>query len=88
MSATQDTISAIIVALVLGITIGAVAWELLVAEPFRRKVQIREYRLNDRVRAWQRMTLIAYAQQSRVDTSKALYEALKDNDKHSLKVVQ
>lgn len=58
---------------VVGLFLGALLWEYLVAGPDYLNARRREYRLNDRVRAWQRMYL--YAEGSRVATSETLFEA-------------
>jgi len=71
---------------VVGLFLGAILWEVLVAGPQYLRSTEREWRLNSRVRAWQRMALVEYAQASRVATSRAMYHALKDNDQHSVKV--
>ena len=71
---------------VVGLFLGALLWEALVAGPAYYQAHEREWRLTERVRAWQRMALVEYAQAQRVATSKAMFEALKDNDQHSVKV--
>ena len=72
--------------MVVGLFLGAILWEVLVAGPQYLRSTEREWRLNSRVRAWQRMALVEYAQAQRVATSRAMYLALKDNDQHSVKV--
>jgi hypothetical protein len=69
---------------VVGLFLGAILWEVLVAGPEYIRLTEREFRLNDRVRAWQRMYL--YAVGSRVASSKALQDAIAGNTGHSVKV--
>lgn len=58
--------------LVCGLFLGAILWETLVAGPAYYKAHERAWRLNERVRAWQRMYL--YAEGARVATSRAIVE--------------
>ena len=58
---------------VVGLFLGAILWEVLVAGPEHVKARQREYRLSDRVRAWQRMYL--YAEGAKAATERAIYDA-------------
>jgi len=69
--------------MIVGLLLGALVWEWRVALPAVDRAIDRERRLHERVQAWQRMYLFAVEQ--RVATSKAMYEALNDNDRHSVK---
>lgn len=71
--------------LMCGLFLGAMLWEVLYAGPLYRKTREREHRLDDRVRAWQRMYL--HAEGARIATSKAIYTATHpDDDRYSKKV--
>jgi hypothetical protein len=70
---------------VVGLFLGAILWEVLVAGPQYLRLTEREWRLNERLRAWQRMALVEYAQTQRDATAKAM-DAIVDNDRHSVKV--
>lgn len=69
---------------VVGLFLGAILWEWLVAGPDFHRAHEREWRLNQRIRAWQRMALVEYATAQREATSRAMDE-LADNDQHSVK---
>jgi hypothetical protein len=70
--------------MVVGVFLGAILWEVLVAAPAFFRAHEREWRMNERIRAWQRMAIIEYASAQRAATSNAM-DALADNDQHSVK---
>lgn len=72
--------------IIIGAFLGAVLWDLFVTGPSYRRLLKQHHRMEDRMRTWQDMAIIAWEERDR--THHKLDEIYGDNTRHSIKAVK